>query len=337
MNINKVNIGLVIQHVLFVVSMLTIAYFIDPRPGFVKQESPALGLGNQFVGVVVFLLICFYFNMFLLVPRVLNKWGWWAYLIVTASLVSAIVIIQLRFSVVDIDDNSNERVGRAVLFLTLVTLSISTSIRLNSDRIRQQRIRKEQETESLKSELSLLRSQVTPHFMFNVLNTLASLARRKSDDLEDVIIQLSHLMRYMLYNASGNKITIQQEEEFLKSYIEIQKLRFGEEGITEHWNTDDGDALIEPMLLIPLLENVFKHGTGTVPDPQIDIYLEATCKKVKFKVINRFKPQLGANSGASGIGLKNVRKRLDYLYGDKHELTLVEKGDLFTAELTLVL
>jgi two-component system, LytTR family, sensor kinase len=322
--------------VLFVASMLIIAYFVDPRPGFVKQENPGADLGYQLIGIVIFLLICFYTNMFLLVPRVLNKRGWWAYLMVAGSLVAAIVIIQLRFSVMDIDDSSNERVGRALVFLTLVTLSISTSIRLNSDRIKQQRIRKEQETESLKSELSLLRSQVTPHFMFNVLNTLASLARRKSDDLEDVIIQLSHLMRYMLYNDSGNKITIQQEEEFLKSYIEIQKLRFGEVGITEHWNTDKGDVRIESMLLIPLLENAFKHGTGTVPNPKIDIYLEATCTQVKFKVVNRFNPQLGASSGASGIGLNNVKKRLDYLYGDRHELTLVEEDDLFTAELTLV-
>ena len=103
----------------------------------------------------------------------------------------------------------------------LLIFGLSTALRLTNDRVRFERERKEYENERLKSELSLLRSQISPHFMFNVLNSLASLARKRSEQLEAFIIQLSHLMRYMLYESGERRVTLEREHEYLKNYIDL--------------------------------------------------------------------------------------------------------------------
>ncbi|MEQ9168559.1 MAG: histidine kinase, partial [Fulvivirga sp.] len=150
--------------------------------------------------------------------------------------------------------------------------------------------------------------------------------------------RLSHLMRYMLYSNSDNKITMGNEIEFLNSYMEIQKLRFGELDITTTIDVINPEIRIVPMLLIPLLENAYKHGTGTVEEPQIKIVLATSSSGVlQFTVTNRFNIASNASTEPKGIGLQNVRKRLGYLYEDKHELTILEDDDVFTTNLTLKL
>jgi LytS/YehU family sensor histidine kinase len=120
--------------------------------------------------------------------------------------------------------------------------------------------------------------------MFNVLNNLASLARKKSDQLESVIIQLSHLMRYMLYEAGEKKVTLDKEIEYVKSYIDLQKLRFGSDvTVTFQVNVKNSDLPIEPMLLIPFVENSFKHGIGLIVDPMIIVNLTSDNNTLLFQ------------------------------------------------------
>lgn len=331
----KPHISVIALHVLFVGSLITVSLLFDPRPEFLKQgESP----GQQYylLKVAVLLLICFYFNMFVLVPKLLTHSGWVPYLLVALAI--SIAIFVLNFVLLDFSAFPARR-GAAppvMLIFLLITFSVSTSIRLNQDRIKQERWQREKENESLKSELSLLRSQITPHFMFNVLNTLTSLARQKSDDLEDVIIRISHLMRYMLYSNSDKRVPLDQEVDFLNSYLEIQKLRFDALQVKCTLNTADSEIWIEPMLLIPLLENAFKHGVGSVAKPEINIELNVSNEILKFKVVNRFNRDNVKGTEPSGIGLQNVRKRLTYLYADKHELSTSKKDDLFIAELNII-
>ncbi len=276
--------------------------------------------------------------MFVLVPYLLTKKGWGYYL---AAIVSIFLIIFLVGYV--LSDYSGYQVEKRMgppiaLFILIITFSVSTSIRLNNDRIKNKQLQKEKEYESLKSELSLLRSQITPHFMFNVLNTLASLARKKSDDIEDVIIKISTLMRYMLYNKSEKNIDLEHEIEYLNIFIEIQKLRFGEYiKITTSIDVGDSSVFIEPMLFIPLIENAFKHGVGTVARPMIEIQLTLEDGALDFIVKNRFNPEIAPEKETSGIGIHNIKKRLSFLYEDKHELLTFTEGDLFTATLKLIL
>jgi LytS/YehU family sensor histidine kinase len=196
---------------------------------------------------------------------------------------------------------------------------------------------KEQENEKLKSELSFLRSQVSPHFIFNVLNSVASLARKKSDKVEDAIIQLSHLMRYTLY--TNQKVTIEREVEYITNYINLQKLRFGTTAnIDFQVNMKRQDLVIEPMLLIPFVENAFKHGIGLIQDPVIIIILEVSNHEINFSVRNKFNAEQNeTKDSSSGIGLQNVKRRPDLLYKDLYTLrTETIGGNWYVVELKLI-
>ncbi len=164
----------------------------------------------------------------------------------------------------------------------------SSAFRIIRDRIEENQRSKERETENLKTELSFLRSQVSPHFMFNVLNNMVALARKKSDMLEPSLIQLSSLLRYMLYETDEDKVALEKEIDYLKSFIELQAQRFGKNvKINANLEPIQQDYSIEPMLLIPFVENAFKHGTGLITDAQIDIHLKIENGQLEFCVSNK--------------------------------------------------
>ncbi len=197
------------------------------------------------------------------------------------------------------------------------------------ENFRLEKNRKEKETEHLRTELSFLRGQVNPHFMLNVLNSMALLARRKSELLEPVLLKLAGLMSYMLYDTNNEKISLEDEIRYLRAYIDLQLLRFGDD-VTVQFNTSGilDNRYIEPMLLIPLVENAFKHGIGLVGQPEIAIDIRAPeADRLSMTVRNKYNPLIGA-SGAHrtanrlpAIGLPNLRKRLELIYPGKFELT----------------
>ncbi|MEO8473532.1 MAG: histidine kinase [Chryseolinea sp.] len=281
----------------------------------------------------------FYLNMYFLVPKILTNKGWVHYF--GTILICFAVVFTLNELVNYSLTTGSFRPGRPVYFTIinfLLVFGLSTALRLTGDRVQFERERKESETENLKSELSLLRSQVSPHFMFNVLNNLAALARKKSDLIEPVIIQLSHLMRYMLYDSGEKRVSIEKETEYLTSYIDLQKLRFGNDVKIEFSvDTSKANMPIEPMLLIPFVENAFKHGIGMVSDPTIKIELSTTENELLFSVRNKFSPYAGTKDPGSGIGIQNVRRRLDLLYKDMYNLSIYDVDQWFVAELKLIL
>jgi LytS/YehU family sensor histidine kinase len=205
------------------------------------------------------------------------------------------------------------------------------------DRARADRIAREKQTENLKTELSLLRSQASPHFMFNVLNNMVALARKKSDLLEPSLLKFSSLMRYMLYEADEEKVLLEKEIEYLHSYIDLQQQRFGKNvQVNVDLEAVDGNYEIEPMLLIPFVENAFKHGTGMIEDAMISVQLKAEKGLIKFTVQNKFAPaSIEIKDKTSGIGLTNVKRRLNLLYGNKHKLVISQKDSWFNISLQL--
>jgi LytS/YehU family sensor histidine kinase len=172
--------------------------------------------------------------------------------------------------------------------------------------------------------------------MFNVLNNMVALARKKSDLLEPSLIKLSSLMRYMLYETEDTRVPLEREVEYLESYIDLQKMRFGSGlQVNTHFNIGDGRTEIEPMLLIPFVENAFKHGTGMIQDASIDISLDSGPEGVRFRVANKIGDTVEERDRTSGIGLPNVRRRLDLLYGKAHTLTINRGEGRFEADLLL--
>jgi hypothetical protein len=226
------------------------------------------------------------------------------------------------------------------IFSAVIVLLCSFCYRLVLDNRERQQLLKEKETINLKSELTFLRSQISPHFIFNVLNNLVSLARKKSDDLEPAIVNLSQFMRYMLYESDDNRVFLSKEVEYLQSYINLQKLRFGSNVKVSMDISGNPDVYtIEPMLMIPFVENAFKHGTGMIDDPVITITLsiDETTRLMRFTVINTISALDVSKDNNSGIGISNVRRRLAILYPGTHELHITNEDNLFTAELSLYL
>lgn len=201
----------------------------------------------------------------------------------------------------------------------------------------EEKSRQEEQQERLKSELAFLRSQISPHFIFNVLNSIVYLIRTKSEQAESVTLQLSALMRYMLYESGDAQVTLEKEVGYLKNYVELQKVRFEEDvKIRLEIRGVIGAQVIEPMLLIPFVENAFKHGVGLIEDPSIDILLEVQPQSMKFVVRNKITRESGENKDQnSGIGLQNIRRRLALLYPGHHQFSIVESGGFFEANLFL--
>lgn len=225
------------------------------------------------------------------------------------------------------------------IFVSVLALTISSGLKIIHEWRKNEQQKKEMENEKLSSELIFLKSQVNPHFLFNTLNNIYSLANSKSDDAPIAIAKLSQLMRYMLYESNVNLVHLTREIDYLKSYIDLQKLRFREDmRITFSIEGEVEDKMIEPMLLIPFVENAFKHGQGLNNNPCIYIHLRCQQQNLYFTVTNSFEKNVSEHiEKNSGIGLQNIIRRLNLLYPDSHELAIHTLKNIFKAELTLKL
>ncbi len=224
------------------------------------------------------------------------------------------------------------------ILLLIVTLLCSFCYRVIIDNASRDQLLKEKETIHLRTELNFLRSQINPHFLFNVLNNMTSLARKKSDILEPTIINLAQLMRYMLYESADYKVYLVKEVEYLKSYIDLQLLRFDNEvSVKTDFTGNYETYVIHPMLLIPIVENAFKYGTNSEDNNLIIITLDVNQAgtELYFKVVNFFDVQHKPGLHDSGIGLSNIQRRLDIVYPGAHEFNTFVTNNVFNAELTI--
>lgn len=290
----------------------------------------------------VYFIGLFYFNALVLTPRFLYRRR---YLLYTLILLGLWILKGCLFypllKLVHPEMVSEYKVGLSTymignFFVLLFFVALSTSYQTIKDKLTSERLVQEKQEENLKTELSFLRSQISPHFMFNVLNNIVALVRMKSDKLEPTIFKLSSLMRYMLYQSDDQRISLEKEAEYLQSYIDLQQMRVGEK-VRLHVSMKIGQEpfTIEPMLLIPFIENAFKHGTGYMEHPQIDIHLSVTDGLLYFTVRNRFNVEQETKDATSGIGLTNVKRRLNLLYGNEYDLWITKKGDWFLVSLQL--
>ncbi len=282
----------------------------------------------------------FYFNAFFLYPKLVNRRRWWLYPLCIVALIGGTfrlkwLMLTYGFPEVSFSGYTNAYLGFPIIFF----LVISIIYRLILNRIQHEKKLKEREAEQLATELKFLRSQISPHFLFNVLNNLVSMARHHSEQLEPSLIQLASLMRYMLYESDEKKVPLSREIEYLKSYIELQKIRF-EEDVSIHTDIryEEEPYRIEPMLLIPFVENAFKHGVALVDHPSIHIHLQVIAQALHFSVENKFSNATDQSKDTeSGIGLSNVKTRLQLLYPGQHLLKVDDHDEIFRIHLTLPL
>lgn len=191
--------------------------------------------------------------------------------------------------------------------------------------------------QQIENQLYYLKGQINPHFLFNSLNVLYSLAIDEKKEITNAILQLSDILRYVIYDVNADKIAIKKEIELLHNYIEFEKNRHVNNSTITFENQVDEDLEIYPMLLLPLLENSFKHGLKSgVKNPYIDVQLTAKNKKIDFVISNNFKEILnGISKKEQGIGLKNIQENLTLIYPDKHIFSIENTQTIFTVKLTI--
>ena len=280
----------------------------------------------------------FYLNAYVMIPRLFYKRKYLQYALV---LIASFCIIMLLhgalfkpFVTGRTFNFKSSSVHNIIPFL--FTIFVSATYKTFTDRMQLEKETNERKQENLKTELSFLRSQISPHFLFNIMNNIAAMVRLKSDELEPTVHKFSSLMQYMLYETDEEKVILQSEIEYLQSYIDLQQQRFSEKlklhvslDVKENWHT------VEPMLLIPFVENAFKHGTGLIQNPEIEIELTAENDKLNFIVKNKFIQTETIKDKTSGIGLVNVKRRLELLYGNRHHLVINKTDGWFIASLEL--
>ncbi len=199
--------------------------------------------------------------------------------------------------------------------------------------------RREQETEQLKqekihAELLFLKTQINPHFLYNTLNYMYSLAYPVSDKLADGIIKLSQLMRYMLNNSIDGMLELQREIEYLENYIEIYRLRFEDNFFVDFKaNGDFTNKKIASLILIPFVENAFKHGVVNDPKRPIKIHISVVNDRLSLIVSNKI--NRGQKDSSSGIGLTNIKRRLELIYQDQFELLISTNGETYKTSLNI--
>ena len=290
----------------------------------------------------------FYFNFYFLIPRLfLRKKILFFLLAVLGTLlfVSTVNVLYaygldlagLRPEIHGRHHSNYSRLFLNTFFPAFFVFAVSTAIRISNEWFKADKQKKEMENEKLQSELAFLKSQVNPHFLFNILNNICSLARKKSDDTENAVIRLSQIMRYMLSESKDEKVNLEKEVEYLKNYIELQQLRLSDKvNIRFAIDGSPGMLMIEPMLLIPFVENAFKHGISYAEDSTIDISLKIAEKELQFRTGNSVYRKKDAPAATdSGIGLKNVLRRLELLYPGNHQISITDDGQKYNVELII--
>ncbi len=197
-------------------------------------------------------------------------------------------------------------------------------------------LKTELENKNLKNELELLKSQVNPHFLFNTLNNIDSLIHSIPDNASAALITLSEMLRYMIYETKTDTVPLQKEINYLKNYIRLQQLRFrNPDYIRVSFPDSCRGEQIAPMLFIPFIENAFKFSTDKGIYPVIDISVFCNAKSVLFTCVNYYSQEKTANNKTGGLGLCNVKRRLDLLYAENYSLNIKNESPTFNVELRI--
>lgn len=330
-----------VYHGLFWLILLTILVVT----GLEQVDDFAFVFTNEIISLF-FYAVLVYFNLFYLIPRYLakNVLLYLGLVLAACALVSPIWILVLYLKLSGqpfYQGNLVKDQGMLFLGSFLVTI-LSTVLRVITDWWRYQREKQLLTTQSIQTELRFLKSQINPHFLFNTLNNLYALTLKKSDKAPEIVLKLSEIMRYMLYECNEKRVLLTKEIQYIHNYLDLERLR--QTGASDIRFTSEGkisDQMIAPLLFVPFLENSFKHGLNhhvqgggfvrlhlTVHGDDLEFYIENS----KAEGLPR---QEHPRSG--GIGLTNVRQRLEILYPGSYNLQIQDEPHRYAVTLQLQL
>lgn len=345
-------------HVLAWMIFILAPIFFSPGPFFqeITKES-AISLLVRSATLVAL----FYSNLFYFTPVLLKKYGWVWFVSILVLLVVVISVFNAGFHMQYVEDRGffqepppfPNRMHRGepgfgpgppphrIMFasptfvsvvITVLVAITSSSLVLRKEWLSAQEEKKEQTHMKIQAELVALKLQISPHFLFNTLNNIRWLVRSKSEQAEDAIVKLSHLLRYILYQTEAEEVDLEKEIDHLKDFIELQKMRILKpESLSVSIQGALNGKRIIPLLLLPLIENFFKHGDFT-GNFQNSISIRVAGNHLMFKSENLI---AAVEDKAKGIGFANVKKRLSLHYPSRYTLEYYEKESVFNVELNL--
>lgn len=341
-------IFILIVHIVICSLFLLAPIYIAPHPG----ESSSL-MDNPFAlkGLVtnVMLVMFFYANFYFFIPLFYNrKYTVYLFIALVCFILVAVIPSLLIPTETAYHGHSGSTPGmeeltqsdkiklylfeiRHLLILFFAVFFGSMTLSINYKR-QQLQIEKNQ------SELSYLKAQINPHFLFNTLNSIYALAIDRSNKTPEAIVRLSGLMRYLFSDTSQKYGSLEKEINYINSYIELQKIRLGNTANINYMvNGDIKNKVIAPLILIPFIENAFKHGVNPEETSQIDIQISITDNNLYLNVFNLKVDHIQDEESKSGYGIENGKKQLKLAYPDKHDLKIENKQHTFSVTLKIEL
>jgi sensor histidine kinase YesM len=335
----------------FLYSFLT----VNSPAGYFKRLPIAMVESFFFMSIHIFLA---YSLMYFVIPRFLLKQKYWqtalwtfVFFLLTAgmsTLVGRLVVDQLRASLIE-DPQVLRSFKQSTLSFHLSLMAglrggitiggIAAAIKLMKYWYVKEQRNLQLQKENSESQLQLLKAQVHPHFLFNTLNNIYSYTQNTSPVASKLVTGLSDLLRFILYESGQPFVPLSKELKMIRDYIGLEKIRYGNK-LDLQINLPDktDDFYIAPLLLLPLIENCFKHGTSNILEhPWISLQIDLQGRQMHMKLLNGKVNELRKNGQLKGIGIQNVKKRLDLLYPGKHDFLITDDEDVFIVNLKIEL
>jgi len=287
-----------------------------------------------------------YVNIYYLIPKYLPKKYVQYIALISLGVLAAVLGRMVVEDFFAVSPNNNLTTGQYILELVIGEVYVQgfiTAFKFLLDWGRNQKRMRELQKVNYETELNFLRSQVQPHFFFNTLNNLYSLALDKSDLAPETVLKLSDLMSYVIYEGKRRQVSLSREITYIQNYLDLERLRFGDKlkvSFVVHGQVED--QKVPPLLTLPFIENSFKHGVGDkIEEVTIDIGIDVREEGVIFTISNRKfetltpSPSQYHHLGHRGVGIKNVKRRLKLIYGDQYHLEINDETDNYTVTLNI--
>lgn len=310
----------VYRHLLLIAVMGCVLYNSTP-----EIEEPTL--------ILVFFLLLFYINMYLLVPNFLFKNKNLQYCISVSVIIVISAIGGYFFNTASGEDSLNILLFS---FLILVLIAASSSVKLFQKGMADKQLINELEKSKTYSELEQLKNQINPHFLFNMLNNANVLTKKDPEKASQVLMRLSDLLRYQLYDSARDSVLLTSDIHFLEDFLNLEKIRRDSFDFLISKEGNLSGVQIPSLLFISFVENAVKHNNDATKSSYVHLFFEVRNDELFFKCINS-KPALRSVNNTGGLGLTNIRRRLELLFPVSHNLVIEDDSDTYCVTLTIKL
>jgi sensor histidine kinase YesM len=300
-------------------------------------------ISNELIGLVFYATLV-YVNLYYLIPNYLAKHAFiYLGLVITSCAIATpieVMVLYLKFAHWPESRQNLIREQSGLFMANIIVVMVSTVLRLIMDWWRYQSEKQVLLTQTMQSELRFLKSQINPHFLFNTLNNLYALTLKKSDKAPEIVLKLSEIMRYMLYECNERRVLLTKEIQYIHNYLDLERLRQPKQAdIVFTTEGQISEQMVAPLMFVPFLENSFKHGLNhhVQGGGFVRLHLKVQQDDLEFFIENSKADKLPSlnHPRSGGIGLVNLRHRLDILYPAQHELNVQDEPHRYAVTLKL--